>query len=99
MKTRSSMTDFVDQAVNTDKNHLIILFIKHKLENIDHLPLKEISICEVGKQLRELNSNKAAIFSNMSNQILKQSRKSCSDTLQKLSNDTLRHSNFPDIVI
>ena len=49
MKTRSSMTDFVDQAVNTDKSHLIILFIKHKLENIDHLPLKEISICEVEK--------------------------------------------------
>ena len=46
--------------------------------------------------MRELNSNKATTFGNKPTKILKQSSKSCSDTLQNLFNDALRDSNFPD---
>ena len=35
-------------------------------------------------------------FGNILTKILKQSSKSCSDTLQKLFNDALRDDNFPD---
>ena len=92
----SSITDPVDKAINTYKNHPSILLIKQKLENVDHFSFKEVSISEIEKELRELNSNKATTFGNIPTKILKQSSKSCSDTLQKLFNDALRDGYFPD---
>ena len=60
----SSITDTVDKAINTYKNHPSTLLIKQKLENVDHFSFKEVSICEIEKELRELNSNKATTFVN-----------------------------------
>ena len=57
---------------------------------MDHFPFKEVSISETETDLRELNSNKATMFGNIPTKILKQSSKSCYDTLQKLFNDALR---------
>ena len=57
---------------------------------------KEVSISETEKELRELNSYKATTLGNIPTKILKQSSKSCSDTLQKLVNDVLRDGYFPD---
>ena len=47
-----------------------------------------MSICQIEKELRQLNSNKATIFGNISAEISKQSKKSCSDTLK---NYLMRH--------
>ena len=60
-----------------------------------HFSFKKVSISEIKKGLRELNSDKASTFCNIPN-ILKQNRKSCSYTLQKLTNDALKQGNFPD---
>ena len=87
----SSITDPVDMAINTYKNHP-----STKLENVGHFSFKEVSISEIEKELRELNSNKATMFGNITTKILKQSSKSCSDTLQKLFNDALRDGYFAD---
>ena len=92
----SSITDPVDKAINTYKNHPSILLIKQKLENVDHFSFKEVYISEIEKELRELNSSKVITFGNIPTKILKQSSKICSDTLQKLFNDTLRDGYFPD---
>ena len=48
---RSSITDPVDKAINTYKNHSSILLIKQKLENEDNFLFKEVSISEVEKEL------------------------------------------------
>ena len=48
-----SITDPVDKAINTYKNHPSILLIKQKLENVDHFSFKEVSIIEIEKKLRE----------------------------------------------
>ena len=63
---------------------------------MDNFSFKEVSISEIEKELRELNSNKATTFGNIPTKILKQSSKSCSDTLQKLFNNALRDGYFPD---
>ena len=68
----SSITDPVDKAINTYKNHPSILLIKQKLENVDHFSIKEVSISETEKELKELNSNKATTFGNILTKILKQ---------------------------
>ena len=52
--------------------------------------MKEVSISEIEKELRELNSNKATTFGNIPTKIFLKSSKSCSDTLQKLFNDALK---------
>ena len=83
----SSIIDTADKAINTYKNDPVILLIKQKLENVDHFLLKEVSISETEKELRELNPNKATRFGNIPTKILKRSSKSCCDTWQKLSND------------
>ena len=62
---------------------------------MDHFSFKEVFISEIEKELRELNSNKATTFGNIPTKILKQSSKSCSDTLQKLFDDALRDGYFP----
>ena len=46
--------------------------------------------------MRELISNKATMFGNIPTKVLKQSSKSCSDALQKLFHDSLKHGNFSD---
>ena len=72
------------------------MLIKQKLENVDHFSFKEVSISEIEKELRELNSNKATTLGNIPTKILKQRSKSCSDTLQKLFNNALRDAYSPD---
>ena len=63
---------------------------------VDHFSFKEVSISEIEEELKELNSNKATTFGNIPTKILKQSSKSCSDTLQKLFNNALSDGYFPD---
>ena len=92
----SSITDPVDKAINTYKNHPSILLIKQKLENVDNFSFKEVSISEIGKKLRELNPNKLTTSDIIPTKSLKQSSKNCSGTLQKLCNDALRDGHFPD---
>ena len=75
------------------------MIIKQKLENADHFSLKEVSISEIEKELRELNSNKAIMFDNIPTKILKESSTCCSDTLQKLFHDALKDVYFPDKLI
>ena len=72
------------------------MLIKEELKNVDHFSFKVISISEIEKDLRELNSNKSTTFGNIPTKISKQSSKSSSDTLQKLFNDALRDGYFPD---
>ena len=67
----SGITDPVDKAINTYKNHPSILIIKQKLENVDHFSFKEVSVSEIEKELTELNSNKATTFGNMPTKLLK----------------------------
>ena len=93
----SSITDSVNKAINTYKNDPSIMLVKQKLGNVvDHFSFKEVFINEIDLELRELNSNKTTTFDNAPTKILKQSCKSCSDTLQKLFNDALRNVYFPD---
>ena len=70
------------------------MLIKQKLENVDNVPFKEVSISEIAKELRELNSDKVTTFGNVPTKILKQSSQSCSDTLQKLFNDGISNKTF-----
>ena len=58
----SSITDPVGKAINTYKNHSSIFLIKQKLENVDRFSFKDVSVSEIEKELRELNSNKVVKF-------------------------------------
>ena len=77
----SSITDRVDKAIKIYKNCPRILLIKQKLENVEHVSLKLVSISKTEKELRQLNSNKATTFGNTPTKILRENSKSCSDTL------------------
>ena len=94
--SKSSIIDPVDKTISTYENHPSIFLIKQKWENVDHFSFQEVSISEIEKELRDLNSNNATAFCNVPTKILKRSSKCSSDTLQKLFNDALRDGYFPD---
>ena len=71
----SSITDPVDKAVKTYKNHSIILLMKQILENMNHFSFKEVSKIEIEKDFRETNSHKVTTFGNITTKILNQSSK------------------------
>ena len=58
---------------------------------MDRFSIKEVSINEIEKELRKLNSNKATTFGNIPTKILKQSSKSC----WMYYKNSLRDGNFP----
>ena len=69
-KTLNINENSVDKAIKTYKNHLSILLMKQKLENVDHFSFKEVSISETEKELRELNSSKVTKVGNIPTKIL-----------------------------
>ena len=58
-------------VVNTYQNHSSILLMNQKLENVSHLSLKEVSVCEIEKEFRAPNLNKVTTSGNIPNKILK----------------------------
>ena len=66
-----SITDPVDKAVKTYKNHSTILLMKQKLENVGHFSFKEVSISEIEKEFRKPNSYKLTTFGNILNKVVK----------------------------
>ena len=61
-----------------------------------HFFFKVVSIREIEKKLRELNSNNETKFGNIPAENLKQSSKNCSDILEKLFHDAMSNCHFPD---
>ena len=61
-----------------------------------HFFFKVVSIREIEKKLRELNSNNETKFGNIPTENLKQSSKNCSDILEKLFHDAMSNCHFPD---
>ena len=56
-----------------------------------------VSIREIEKKLRELNSNNETKFGNIPAENLKQSSKNCSDILEKLFHDAMSNCHFSNI--
>ena len=65
--------------------------MKEKLENVDLFFLKKVAINENEKELRQLNSNKATTFGNITTKILKQSSKV---VLEHYKNSLMVHSGW-----
>ena len=61
-----------------------------------HFFFNVVSIREIEKKLRELNSSKETKFGNIPTEGLKQSCKNCSDMLEKLFHDAMSNCHFPD---
>ena len=72
------------------------MLIQSKVTNDSTFFLNEASLCNIAKELRSLNPNKACTFKNIPPKILKESRECYSDILQKLSNNTVSNKEFPD---
>ena len=72
------------------------MLIQRKVANDSTFSFNEASLSDIEKELRSLNPNKAYTFKNVPPKILKESRKCCSDILQKLFNNTLSNKEFPD---
>ena len=72
------------------------MLIQRKVANDSTFSFNEASLSDIQNELRSLNPNKAYTFKNIPPKILKESRKYCSDILQKIFNKTLSNKEFPD---
>ena len=77
------------------RNYSNILLIKDKIRDPASFSVKEASLSDSEKELRNLNTNKASTFGNIPPKILRASNESCSETLTELFNNTLLASSFP----
>ena len=84
------LSDPVNKAISKYKNHSSILLIKDKIRNPAPFSLKESSLSDIEKELRNLNT-----FGNILSKILRANKESCSETLAELFNNALLTSSFP----
>ena len=77
------------------RNYSNILLIKDKIRDPASFSVKEASLSDIEKELRNLNTNKASTSGNIPPKILRASNESCSETLTELFNNTLLASSFP----
>ena len=78
------------------RNYSNILLIKDKIRDPASFSVKEASLSDIEKELRNLNTKKkASTFGNIPPKILRASNESCSETLTELFNNTLLASSFP----
>ena len=84
------LSDPVNKAITKYKNHPSILLIKDKIRNPAPFSLKESSLSDIEKELRNLKT-----FGNILSKILRANKESCSETLAELFNNTLLTSSFP----
>ena len=77
------------------RNYSNILLIKDKIRDPASFSVKEASLSDIEKELRNLNTNKASTFGNIPPKILRASNESCSESLTELFNNTLLASSFP----
>ena len=64
---------------------------------MNHFSFSEVSISEIEKEWRELNSNKATMFVNIATNVFNHSRRSYSYTLQKLFPDKLKCADITPV--
>ena len=77
------------------RNYSNILLIKDKNRDPASFSVKEASLSDIEKELRNLNTKKASTFGNILPKILRARNESCSETLTEPFNNTLLASSFP----
>ena len=93
----NEIEDQVKKAIFKYKNHSSIILIKDKITVPELFAFTEASVCDIEKELSNLNMKKASTFKNITTaKVLKASIESCSEVLTKLFNSTILTSNFPD---
>ena len=79
------------------KNTPSIILTKNKITVPELFAFTEASVCDIEKELSNLNMKKASTFKNITTaKVLKASIESCSEVLTKLFNSTILTFNFPD---
>ena len=84
----------MNNPISKYKNHPSMLLIKDKIRNPASLFFKEVSLSNIKKELKNLNTKEASTFGYIRPKNLRASKESCSETLAELFNNTLLTSSF-----
>ena len=89
------ITDPIDKAIDKYKFHPSILLIQKHIKNDDVFSIETVEICDIEKEINNINPKKAATSNSIPPKILKKSSKVSATVLHKLFNDSIEKSDFP----
>ena len=89
------ITNPIDKAIDKYKFHPSILLIQKHIKNDDVFSIKTVEICDIEKEINNINPKKAATSNSIPPKILKKSSKVSATVLHKLFNDSIEKSDFP----
>ena len=91
---KSELLDPVNKTISKYKNNPRVLLIKDKLSPAS-FSVKEASLPDIEKVLRNLNTKEASTFRNITPKTLRKNKQSCSEILTELFNNILLTFSFP----
>ena len=91
---KSELLDPVNKTISKYKNNPRVLLIKDKLSPAS-FSVKEASLPDIEKVLRNLNTKEASTFRNITPKTLRKNKQSCSETLAELFKNILLTFSFP----
>ena len=94
-RSSDSITDPVDKAIDKYKFHPSTLLIQKHLKNHDVFSFKTVEIGNIEKEIYNINPKKATTSNSSPPKIFKKSSKVSASVLQKLFNDSIEKSDFP----
>ena len=94
-RTSYDITDLIDKAIDKYKFHSSTLLIQKNLKNDDAFSFKATEMDDIEKEISHINPKKATTNNSIPSRILKKSSKVLASVLQKLFNDLIEKSEFP----
>ena len=88
--------DPLDIAIEVYNYHLSIILINNKVDNQNKFSFKPVALSDIVKEIKDINPNKSSTKYSIPPKMLKITLETTASILQKLSNESLETSTFPD---
>ena len=96
VRSTEGIIDPVEKAIEKYANHPSIKTILTRFPVVAGFSFEHVTISKIETEIKNLNSNKATTFGNIPPKLLKTNSDICAEPLQKVFNECVSKSQFPD---
>ena len=96
VRSTEGIIDPVEKAIEKYANHPSIKTILTRFPVVAGFSFEHVTVSKIETEIKNLNSNKATTFGNIPPKLLKTNSDICAEPLQKIFNECVSKSQFPD---
>ena len=96
VRSTEGIIDPVEKAIEKYANHPSIKTVLTRFPVVAGFSFEHVTISKIETEIKNLNSNKATNFGNIPPNLLKTNSDICAEPLQKVFNECVSKSQFPD---